>query len=432
MAAKKREAPREQDLRGFKYFQLLGPLLEGLHDHATARDRAGNRELHFDQLVSLLLLYFFSPVLTSLRGLQQATDLAKVQRLLGIPRLGLGTLSEASRVFDPELLRPILGTLAAQAVPVVAGREAEALRQLTAVDGSLLPALPRMAWALWQDADHRAAKMHVQFDVLKGVPRDATVTAGNASERDQLRAMLQPDRLYVIDRGYVDYALFREILEAGSSFIGRVCDDVAFRVAEERPIAAEAQSAGVIRDVVVGRLGTDHHKDELRRPVRLVFVATGETRRDGTAEVLILCTDRLDLAAELVALGYKFRWAVELFFRWLKCILGCRHLVFQSPRGVALQVYVALIASVLVSLWTGHKPTKRTFEMLCFYFSGMASLEELMAHIEKLQEQPRNKARPHSKNRAEHYWGRAGVGGFGEAHDIRDSVSSDEPRSVLG
>ena len=393
MAAQKRKALREQDLQGFKYFRLLRPLLEGLHDHATARDRASNRRLHYDQLVSLLLLYFFSPVLTSLRGLQQASGLAKVQTRLNCPHVGLGTLSEASRVFDPEWLRPLLGTLAAEAVPIVTGREAEALRQLTAVDGSLLPALPRMAWALWQDAEHHAAKMHVQFEVLKAVPSDATVTTGNGSERDQLRALLQPDRLYVIDRGYVDYALFREILEARSSFIGRVCEDVAFRVAEERPLTAEARAAGVIRDVVLSRLGTDHHKDELRRAVRLVFVATGQTRRDGTAEVLILCTDRLDLAAELVALGYRFRWSVELFFRWLKCILGCRHLLFESPQGVALQVYVALIASVLVSLWTGHKPTKRTYEMLCFYFSGMASLEELRAHIEQLQDQPKSKPR---------------------------------------
>ena len=64
MAAKKRQPVRDRDLQGFKYFRLLGPFLEGLHDQATARDRAGNRRLHFDQLVSLLLLYFFSPVLT--------------------------------------------------------------------------------------------------------------------------------------------------------------------------------------------------------------------------------------------------------------------------------------------------------------------------------------------------------------------------------
>jgi hypothetical protein len=117
----------------------------------------------------LLLLFFFNPIVKSLRGIQQASALAKVQRLLGCERAALGSLSEASRVFDPQLLRDIIGTLAAQALPLAQGKEAEALRGLTAVDGSLLPALPKMAWALWLDPQHRAAKMHVHFDVLKSV-----------------------------------------------------------------------------------------------------------------------------------------------------------------------------------------------------------------------------------------------------------------------
>jgi IS4 transposase len=78
---------------------------------------------------------------------------------------------------------------------------------------------------------------------------------------------------------------------------------------------------------------------------------------------------------------------VERFFRWFKCILGCRHLLSTSPRGVEIQVYLALIASLLISLWTGRKPMKRTFELLCLYFSGWASEEELIAHLEKLKTQ---------------------------------------------
>jgi IS4 transposase len=93
----------------------------------------------------------------------------------------------------------------------------------------------------------------------------------------------------------------------------------------------------------------------------------------------------LDLDAELVALGYRFRWAVELFFRWFKCILGCRHLLATSRDGVTIPLYVGVIASLLISLWTGKKPTKRTLEMLQFYFAGLASEEELQEHIEKLQ-----------------------------------------------
>lgn len=385
------QALTDKDLRGFKYFKLLGPLLHRLHDHATARDQAGNRRLHYDQYAALLLLYFFTPALTSLRGLQQASALAKVQRRLGCARVALGSFSEASRVFDPALLRPLLGELAEKARPVVTGKEAEALRGLTAVDGSLLPALPRMAWALWMDDTHKAAKLHLHFDVLKAVPPDATLTPGACSEPEQLRAALQAGRLYVVDRGYASYDLFRDILRAGSSLVARVKDNAAFGVTQERPLTAETRAAGVVRDTALHRLGTLYGPDTLRQPLRLVVVRV--VKADGTAEELWLITDRLDLPAELVALAYRYRWAIELFFRWFKCILGCRHLLAESPEGVALQVYVGLIASLLVSVWTGRKPTKRTFEMLCLYVGGWASLTELLAHIDKLQEHPKAKPR---------------------------------------
>src|SRR4051794_35964368 len=308
MAAKRKPPITAKDLQGFKYFQLVLPLLGRLHDAGCARDKAGNRRLFYDQYAALLLFYFFNPILTSLRGLQQATSLDKVQERLGCGRASLGSLSEASRVFDPALLRPLLGELAARARPVVTGKEAEALAALTAVDGSLWRGLPRMAWALWLDDAHRGAKLHLHFDVLTGVPLDATLTPGACSEPDQLRAMLRAGRFYVIDRGYAGYDLFADILRAGSSFVGRLKEDAAFTVQEERPLPAAARAGGVIRDVVVSKLGTAHHKDVIGRPVRLVWVATGKRRPDGGAEVLLLCTDRLGLAAELVALAYQYRW----------------------------------------------------------------------------------------------------------------------------
>jgi hypothetical protein len=75
-----------------------------------------------------------------------------------------------------------------------------------------------------------------------------------------------------------------------------------------------------------------------------------------------------------------------LFFRWFKCILGCQHLLSTCQNGVTIQVYLALIASLLIVQWTGHKPTKRTFEMLCLYFQGWASAGELVAHLRGLNE----------------------------------------------
>src|SRR6266851_6364160 len=251
MAAKPQLPIRDKDLKGLKYFKLLGCLLDRLHDNATTRNHAGNRRLFYDQYACLLLLFFFNPVVKSLRGIQQASTLDKVQRLFGCNRVSRGSLSEASRVFDPELLHAIIGDLAAQTLPLIYGKEAEALRGLTAVDGSLLPALPKMAWALWLDPQHRAAKMHVHFDVLKGVPVEATVTAGNDSETQQLRATLQPERLYVIDRGYADYQLFQDIIDAKSDFIGRIRENAVGTIVEERPLTAEARAAGVRSDRIV-------------------------------------------------------------------------------------------------------------------------------------------------------------------------------------
>lgn len=384
MAAKPRPPIKNKDLKGLKYFKLLGSLLERLHDHATARDHAGNRRLFYDQYACLLLLFFFNPVVQSLRGIQQASELDKVQRLFGCLRVSRGALSEASRVFDPQLLHALIGDVASQTLPLVHGREAEALRGLTAVDGSLLPALPKMAWALWLDPQHRAAKMHVHFDVLKGVPVETTVTAGNDSETRQLRATLQAKRLYVVDRGYADYQLFQDILDAQSNFIGRIRDNAAWTVIEERALTAEARAAGVRSDRVVW-LGGPQSGAPLKQPLRVLEVETAKSDARGRPEILLLATGRLDLAAELVALGYRFRWAVELFFRWLKCILGCRHLLAHSQDGVTIQVYLAIIASLLISLWVGRKPTVRTLEMIQFYFQGWATEEELMAHLHNLK-----------------------------------------------
>src|SRR6266404_3982668 len=111
MAAKKETKIKAKDLRGLKYFKLLNPLLERLHDAGTARDHAGNRRLFFDQYAALLLLYFFNPILTSLNGLQQASALDKVQKVTGGTRVSKGALSEAQGVFEATLLEGIIADL---------------------------------------------------------------------------------------------------------------------------------------------------------------------------------------------------------------------------------------------------------------------------------------------------------------------------------
>lgn len=383
MAGRRRQLEESQiRLQGTRLVLQMRRLLEHLHDAGTARDKAGNRELFCDDYICMLLLYFFTPAITSLRALQQVSGWEQTRKKLGIRRTSLGSLSEAARVFDAKLLEPILEELVSELTPLKTGREASALRGLTAVDGSIFLGLSRMLWALW-DRNKQGVKLHVHFDVLKAAPCQMAVTPAACSEPAQLKAMLESGRLYVIDRGYASFELFGEILQAGSSFVGRVKDDISLHVQEERPIDEAGRKAGVIRDVILKRLGSDHHKDVIGRPLRLVIVRT--TNRDGKQTDLWLVTDRFDLDADLVALAYKYRWTIELFFRWVKCVLGTRHFVAHNANGALLQMYAALIVCLLIQLRTGRQPTKRTYEAIQFYLMGWVSDEELDAHLSTLK-----------------------------------------------
>jgi hypothetical protein len=388
---------RQGDVRGLKYFNCISALLEKLHGHKDCH----NRQLHYDELAMLLLLHYFNPALTSLRSLVQASDLKNVRRRLGVKHVSLGSLSEASRVFDPTLLRELFAELAGRIESDPARLPAGLPPELAvlAVDGTLLEALPRMAWALWLDSEHRALKVHLEFDILKGAPAAAAITDGNGNEKEVLRESLQANKLYALDAGYARFTLFEAIRAKGSSFVARLHDNSVYELVAERPLTAADQAAGVVSDKVVWLGSTAAKRAELSVPLRLIAVhikspperglarrrsrvSSKKTFRHRPEEYdLLLASDRLDLSAEMIALLYRQRWQIELFFRWLKCLLGLKHLVFESREGATIQIYCALIASLLISLWTGRKPTKRTLEMVQFYFQGWADLEELEAHI---------------------------------------------------
>src|SRR5579884_388828 len=375
-------APTEPQFTGFKYFKKLRPLFARLHDAGCARDKAGNRALHFDEYCSLLLLALFNPILASLRAVPQASELAKVQDKLGCRRTSLAR--------DPRLkdLRHVV----------------------TLVDGTLLKALPRIAEAMWlttrTGAVHHAWRLHTQFELDKHVPLRMDLTDGKNSgpsdEKAVLRRHLQPGRCYVLDRWYAQFTLFNDIRQAGSSYVCRLRDNSAFAVVEERPLTPEAREANVVRDVVV-RLGLSS-KGEKRpdHPIRLVIVRArphakrshrkGNTGAGPSDGLLRIATDLLDVPAEVIALIYLYRYTIELFFRFFKHVLGCRHLLSDRRRGIEIQTYCAIIACMLISLYTGRKPTLRTYEMICYFLMGWASEAELAAHLEKLREHDRRQA----------------------------------------
>ncbi len=108
---------------------------------------------------------------------------------------------------------------------------------------------------------------------------------------------------------------------------------------------------------------------------------------------MLLATDLEDVDATLIGQLYRYRWQVELFFRWFKKALEADLVLCESRNGMMIVMYCALIASLLVRRWTGTKPTKRLFEMINFYLTGWATLEETIAAIEKQREAEERKRR---------------------------------------
>ena len=391
---------REGDVQGGKYVAQIMHLLAPLRDpEADPR-----RTLHYDQLCAWLLLYFFTPILTSMRGLQQASDLHRMKRKLGLARFSLGSFSEATHLFDPQLLVPIMEQLAAQ-TPDPSAPEALGIGSLrpTAIDATLLHALPSMAWALWLDPQRRAAKLHLQLDLINGLPLQPVLGSANKSETRTVQNHLGEGRLYIGDRGYFDYDLMAAILKANSSFVLRVRDNVGYRVvSHNEPQDPKAEHGTVQLDAVV-LVGDPSHPARIERPLRLIRLRvpvstprpragrkpldskTKAYREQPTHHTITLLSDQMDLEASHLAMLYRYRWQIELFFRWFKKVLQADRLLALSQNGLTIVVYCALIASMLIVRWTGRKPTKRTFEMLCLFFCGWAREEELLQHLDRLE-----------------------------------------------
>lgn len=391
----KREKIEEKQLQGFKYYQMISPLLQRLHGAGCARDRAGNRDLYMDQYMSLILLYLFNPICSSLRAVQQASELPKVQRKLGVPRASLGSLSEAARVFDSALMEEIIHDLIGQ---LPARPEDPALRDLpgilTAADGTLIPALSSMFWAVWKK-EQNAVKAHTQFDIHRYVPIRITLTDGNGNEKQVLENHLEAGRIYVLDRGFAHYQLLQKIVTTGSFFVCRIRDNAVYEVLEEHPLSAEAHTAGIVFDRIVNLGSNSELREQWGAPMRVVAIrCTPHKKRykigrggPEQGEMLLIATNLLEFGPDVIALIFQKRWTIETFFNFFKHLLGCRHLLSHNRNGIELQMYAAIIACLLMALWTGRKPTLRTYEMLCWYFTGMADEDDMLRHIARLQKQ---------------------------------------------
>ncbi len=384
--------------------RILRPLDQWL---SALRQRGGhgNRTLFFDQILIAHLVAFFSPALKSLRRIEDVFEHPKVRRKFNTPRIPKSTLSDAQQLFDPSLLTPLIDDLRRRVQSTPHDARLDTLtRQLLAVDGTFFAVAPRVAWALYSkpNHDHKPRKGNIRadvhFNVITGVPEKSIVTDGRTPEYQTLSEYVEADRFYVLDRAYYRYQTMADILAAGSDFLVRLRADMKFDVEEDHPLSVEDRLAGVVRCQTVrpcGLRGTQALHD---LPLKLIEF----TLPDGGS--MRLLTNRVDLDPDVIGVAYRHRWQVELFFRWLKCLVNFRHFFSESQNGMALQIAAALIGTLLIALETGARPSVYDYAMMTHVMSGLMPAEgvdKILARrrAERARAAERAKAKRAEKNK---------------------------------
>ncbi len=217
-------------------------------------------------------------------------------------------------------------------------KEISELGDLIAVDGSFIDATLSMVWADYRK-EVKKAKVHLGFDVGRGIPQKMTLTRGKGDERIQAKHLVAPGQTGVYDRGYQCYNNFDDWQDQNCHFVCRIKASSRKTVLQENVVNPDSH---IFYDAVV-LLGT---KDinQTKQKVRVVGYKV-----DGIS--YWVATDRFDLTAEQIALIYKLRWTIESFFAWWKRHLKVYHVIARSPYGLLMQIIAGLITYLLLAIY---------------------------------------------------------------------------------
>lgn len=385
---------------GEKYVKLLQSFLQRLresYDHP-------NRQLHYDSVLTALLISFYSISIRSLRTMEDKSQAEGFGELLPIPRICRSTLSDAMRQMDARHLLPIVQALMKQ-LPNLRRQDDDLhalLKRIVALDGSIFTVPSDVLWAIAIERRNgevgRQFRLNMQLDVLQFVPGYFTISgADDGSESAAFMRDLIGGVIYVCDRNFVDFKFMHAVFDKGSDLVVRLKLDTKFVATEERPITDADREANVISDRighVPGSAGSPGFGDKRLREVTLIDPRSGNPVR--------MLTTLLDVPARIIGLIYRYRWMIELFFKWLKCTAHFRHLLSESPNGITMQLYVAVIGVLLMHLRTGRRPSIYATNCMEMVAAGLMSPQKMFEIVARRErERDLEKARLARKRAAE-------------------------------
>jgi len=259
-----------------------------------------------------------------------------------------------------------------------------------------------VTWAIANSNKHGAirhrARLDARLNVSTWIPEAIVVPDPGQSEADSAIEHLQAGCIYLYDRGYMSFALLRahgqesetpQDTVAKSFFVVRYKqaggNSPELNDAVDCPLSDADRSAGVISDRV-GYFTSDYARRAgiskvLLREVIVLYEEQGKTK------TLRLITNLRNVSAKTIALLYRYRWQVELFFRWFKSFGNFGHLISHGRDGVWTHLYVTIIAVLLMHLHTGYRPSKYMFALVGQVAMGVATLDEIMPILRERERQ---------------------------------------------
>jgi hypothetical protein len=394
----------EEDAEQLNCMRIVRMLLPWREQLDTAFGTShGNADLKTIDVLIVMLAAFFNPIARSHRCIEALSRQEHLREQTGIARVPKSTLFDALRRFDPEQLHPLIGQLAAR-IPALGRRNADLekiTRQIVAADGSYFALLGEAAWAmnsgrLRDDGTPRQDqfRFNLQLDVQSFSPVDCDISGGDDNtEAKAFIRRLKPGVIYVADRNFVHYGFVNAVFAKDSNLVLRIKKSNTFRVESSRVMDDSDHAASVIADELGHLPGAqsegneDHRSFSDKPPTRLLRRVTVWDEKN--QKPIILLTDLLDVPASVIGTIYRQRWQIELFFKWLKCWAGLDQMISRDPKAITLQFYVAVIATLLLHLTTGRRPSKYSLMYLGWVSQGLidwAGMEAGMAVVEREKE----------------------------------------------
>ena len=198
-------------------------------------------------------------------------------------------------------------------------------------------------------------KLHMQYCPDQFLPCNSSITASTKNDIEYGREIvIEKGAKYVFDKGYCDYNWWYRIDQSGASFVTRLKCNAAVRVLESQPVEGDILSDDVIEFKYKHPGGG--RKNHYLKPLRRIVV-----HREDHVEPLVLVTNLLEASAEEIAALYKRRWAIELWFKWIKQNLKIKKFLGRSENAVKIQLLVALITYLLAYSYRQLSGSRQSF-----------------------------------------------------------------------